>query len=140
MLNRLESGFDWARVQQDLMVSGILLEKQDIILRELVRFFAIKAMLRDIDGTILVAPPLLDDLWSYLLQFPKDYLEMCRVALGGGGTYPSLTMYHLSLTMCLAVIHYVLTCHSLLSQEEDRNLVRSLRSLIDAISTPTHGH
>ena len=92
VMHRLESNYDWGKLQCDLIAAGVLLHKHDILFQELIRFFALKAMLKDLDGNSVIAPPLIDDLWCYLLQFPKDYLDMCRAALSdthyGYLTYP----------------------------------------------------
>ncbi|RKO86203.1 hypothetical protein BDK51DRAFT_47155 [Blyttiomyces helicus] len=59
-------------------------------IRELARFLLLKAVKRDLDGTVLTPPAQIDEVWHLVLQLPSEYQKNCSSLLGlrdtdGGG-------------------------------------------------------
>ncbi|RKO89447.1 hypothetical protein BDK51DRAFT_34396 [Blyttiomyces helicus] len=65
--------FDWQPYLQLLRLSTSPKATMDREVRELARFLLLKAVARDLDGTILSPPAEIDELWHALLQFPGQY-------------------------------------------------------------------
>jgi hypothetical protein len=74
--------FDWGKLRHLIIIS---LEKESYlvgeILKEIVRFFALKVYLDDIEGDLLYPSELLRQCWILFMQLPQDYNEFCSYAL-----------------------------------------------------------
>ncbi|RKO92142.1 hypothetical protein BDK51DRAFT_30106 [Blyttiomyces helicus] len=86
--------FDWQPLITLVELSAYRKVKMYDEIRELARFLLLKAVKRDLDGTILSPPTAIDHLWHLLLQFPVQYQQLCGSLFGPVGCHGGTCIGH----------------------------------------------